>query len=331
MRDVVIRTAAAGAIAVAVAVLGGYIGARTAPATRPAGPTAQQLTASMEKLRPLYKKLGERRPGDWLYHHKEPGQTFEQYRRCKPTLPRGKRRVIHIQPLGQFTDPQRKIVTLVAEFMGRFYNLPAHVQKDLPMSLIPPDARRVHPSWGDRQILTGYVLDRVLKPRLPSDAAVYLAFAGSDLWPGRGWNFVFGQASLRDRVGVWSIYRYGDPGKDAPSSRRCLLRTLKTAVHETGHMFSMLHCTAYECGMCGSNSLAESDRRPLAFCPECMAKVCWATGADPVERYRKLAEFCKTEGLKAEAEFYGKCLKALTGSSEVAAKGPPKRTGGPGS
>ena len=75
----------------------------------------------------------------------------------------------------------------------------------------------------------------------------------------------------------------------------------------------MLHCTAYECNMCGSNSLTESDRRPSALCPECLAKVCWATVSDPVERYRKLKAFCEKHGLKDEAAFYGRSIKALGG------------------
>jgi archaemetzincin len=114
-------------------------------------------------------------------------------------------------------------------------------------------------------------------------------------------------------VGVWSIYRNGDPDAGREGFRLCLLRTLKTAAHELGHMFSIPHCTLYECGMCGSNSREEADRRPLWLCPECMAKVCWATEADPVERYKKLSEFAREQGLKAEQEFYEQSIKTLEG------------------
>ena len=179
------------------------------------------------------------------------------------------------------------------------------------MDLIPPEARREHPTWHVPQILTTYVLDKVLRPRLPEDACAYLALTASDLWPGEGWNFVFGQASLSDRVGVWSIHRNGDPSEGDPAFRRCLLRTLKTASHETGHMFSIRHCTLYECNMCGSNHREESDRRPLWLCPHCLAKLCHATGADPVKRFEALAEFSKTQGLKPEQAFYEKSLAVL--------------------
>jgi len=74
----------------------------------------------------------------------------------------------------------------------------------------------------------------------------------------------------------------------------------------------MLHCTAYECNMCGSNHREESDRRPIALCPECLAKVCWAAAVDPTQRFRSLAEFCKENGLTDEAAFYEKSIEALT-------------------
>ncbi len=272
----------------------------------------KQIRNAMEKLRPLHRRLGRPRPGDWLDQHPEPGQTFSQYVASDPVVPTGKRRVIYVQPLGDFSRTQREIISLTADFMGRYFGLPVNVREDIPLSAVPAAARRVHPSWGDPQILTTYVLERVLRPALPPDAVAYIAFTASDLWPGRGWNFVFGQASLRERVGVWSIYRNGDSDANADAFRLCLLRTIKTATHEMGHMLSMFHCTAYECNMCGSNHREESDRRPVALCPECVAKVWWATRTDPIERYRKLAAFCREHGMEAKRKFYEKSLHALT-------------------
>ncbi|HOD81917.1 MAG: Peptidase family M54 [Planctomycetes bacterium ADurb.Bin126] len=280
-------------------------------AETPKPPTPTELVAVRAKLVPLHRPLGKPGPHDWLASHPEPGQTFEQYLAGRPTLPRRPRNVIYIQPLGEFTQPQRKIVTLTADFMGRYFALAVKVQPDLPLALVPAKARRTHPTWGDKQILTSYVLDDILKPRLPKDAAAFIAFTASDLWPGEGWNFVFGQASLSERVGVWSIYRNGEPDKGEAAFRLCLLRTLKTATHETAHMFGLWHCTKYECNMCGSNNRDESDRRPVALCPECLAKVCWACQADPAERFGSLIEFCARHGLKDEAAFLEKSRKAI--------------------
>ena len=272
---------------------------------------ASMLPAKFRKLVPLHTTLGKPQPGDWLDRHDEPGQTFRQYVRGRPVKPDRVRRVINIQPLGDFNRTEREILDKTAEFMGIYFDLPVKLREDLPLSTIPNEARRTHPTWGDKQILTTYVLDEVLRRRLPDDACVFLALTASDLWPGEGWNFVFGQASLRERVGVWSIYRNGDPTESDDAYRLCLRRTIKTATHETGHMFSMRHCTLYKCNMCGSNHRAESDRHPLALCPLCLAKLCYATDADPQKRFQKLVAFCRENGLQDEQAFYEKLLSAL--------------------
>ncbi len=273
------------------------------------------LPAKIKKLLPLHRPLGRPGPSDWLANHEEPGETFRQYVRGRPVTPDRRRRVIYVQPLGDFTENQRKIVSLTAEFMQIYFGLPVKVRDDLPLDEIPPEARRKHPSWGMDQILTSYVLQRVLYPRLPRDATAYIAFTASDLWPGEGWNFVFGQASLTHRVGVWSIYRNGDPDGSDEAFRLCLVRTIKTATHETGHMFSMKHCIRYECNMCGSNHRAERDRLPLWLCPHCLAKLCWATKVDPEERFGNLIDFCEANGLEREQASFEKSLAAMRGSA----------------
>ena len=273
-----------------------------------------RLPATFRKLLPLHTKLGPPQPGDWLAEHKEPGQSYSRYLQSRPIRVDRKRRAIYVQSLGDFDSAQRKVFDRTAEFLGLYFQSPVKVREDLSLDLVPASARREHPTWHVPQILSTYVLDQVLRPRLPADACAYIALTTSDLWPGRGWNFVFGQASLSERVGVWSIARNGDPHGDDAAFRLCLLRTLKTASHETGHMFSMQHCTLYECNMCGSNHREEADRRPLWLCPHCLAKLCYATGADPVRRFKDLVAFSKREGLKPEQEFYEKSLAILEGA-----------------
>ncbi len=39
---------------------------------------------------------------DWLAVHREPGQTFEQFRRSRPIQPDAHRRIVYLQPLGRF-------------------------------------------------------------------------------------------------------------------------------------------------------------------------------------------------------------------------------------
>lgn len=270
-----------------------------------------RLPSPFNKLLPLHTKLGKPKPGDWLAEHSEPGQTYSEYVAGQPIRPDKTRCSIYILPLGDFDKQQKKIIDETAEFMGVYFQLPVKIQETMSLDRIPAKARRKHPSWGMPQVLSTYVLDEVLRPQLPKDACAYIAFTTSDLWPGKGWNFVFGQASLSERVGVWSIYRNGDPNGSDSERRLCLLRTLKTATHETGHMFSMYHCTFYDCNLCGSNNREEADSQPIWLCPICLAKLCHATGADPAKRYRELAAFCKVHGFEKQQKFYEKSLEML--------------------
>lgn len=165
----------------------------------------RQIREAGNKIEPLHQRKLPAGPNDWLAQHKEAGQTFDQYLKSKPNRPTATRTTLYVQPLGEFSERQTRLVEETAELLGLFYNLPVKTLDSLGLEVIPDEARRTHPAWGDRQILSTYVLDKVLKPRLPADAVAMLALTTSDLWPGDNWNFVFGQASLAERVGVWSL------------------------------------------------------------------------------------------------------------------------------
>lgn len=242
-------------------------------------------------------------PGEWRAQYDEPGQTFAEYLDCSPTLPTPARRMIHVQPLGALTAAKRNAVRLTAEYIHLAFDLPVVIDPPLVPGALPRSARRRR-SNGTQQTCSMYIIDSLLRPRLPDDAMSVLAITSADLWPGGDMNFVFGQGSLRHRVGVWSLHRLGSPDARSLEFRQLMMRAVKIATHELGHMFSMLHCTRYRCTMQDPNSLAETDRTPLAFCPECMAKICWATRGRPAHRYAQLAGFCERNGLAAEAAFF---------------------------
>jgi archaemetzincin len=241
--------------------------------------------------------------GDWLESQKESGETFEEYIASNPTLPTAERRTIYIQPIGNFSPQQRNAIRLTAEYMRAFYDLPVQLNPDRQLGNVPRDLKRESGYPKRIQIRTQYFLDDILPKLLKDDASALIAFTNYDLYPGDTWAFVFGQASLKGRVGVWSLARLNDMvlEKDDPRDR-LVLRTLKIAMHETGHMFSMRHCTKYDCLMSGTNHLAETDRRPLDGCPECMSKVAWAMNYDPADRYKTLAKFWRKNGRSDEAK-----------------------------
>jgi archaemetzincin len=260
------------------------------------------------KLRPFANPLPAPRSGDWLAEHDEPGQTFAEYLDAQPVRKSDTLHTIYLCLVGEFTEAQRRILALNEQYLALFFDSPVTVQRQIALASIPARARRTHPSWGDEQVLTGYILHEILEPERAADALAYLALTASDLWPGRGWNFVFGEASLRQRIGVWSIYRNGDPETDFPL---CLRRTLGTASHETGHILGMAHCTACLCLMNGSNHQEEKDRRPLHPCPVCLRKLCWNLRVEPVPYLTRLKAFCQQNGLDPETGWYERAIAAL--------------------
>jgi archaemetzincin len=263
-----------------------------------------------DRLRSLARPLDEPEVGDWLAEHREKGQTFRQYLSANPVRRDKEYSAIHLCLIGDFDGPRQRVVDLTGQYLSLFFDVPVRLRRQIPLGEIPARARRRHPEWGNEQILSTFILRELLEPDTPDDALAYLALTARDLWPGKGWNFVFGQANLRKRVGVWSIYRNGDPGKGAEAFRRCLRRTLSTGAHETGHVLTMKHCTAYSCLMNGSNSQEESDRKPLHPCPVCLRKLCWNLQVEPVPHLRRLAGFCAGQGL-GEAEWYARAAAAL--------------------
>jgi archaemetzincin len=261
------------------------------------------------KLRPLASPLPPPSPGDWLAQHPEPGQTFEEYLNSRPVHKTNKLHTIYLCLVGDFTEAQRRILKLTQDYLAVSFHCEVKVNRHIAIAAFPARARRTHPTSGDSQLLTGYILHDVLKPDRPADALAYLALTASDLWPGKGWNFVFGEADLRERIGVWSIYRNGDPGSN---SLLCLRRTLTTASHETGHILGIWHCTAYSCLMNGSNHQEEKDRRPMHLCPVCLRKLCWNLGIEPVAYLTALKTFCSQNGLNTDAGWYEKAIKTLS-------------------
>jgi archaemetzincin len=286
--------------------MGWLVRARAAGVSELPSPAAYRKKADL--IRHLFTAKKPPEPGDWLAQHREPGQTFAQYTTCDPNRPVEGRRAIYLVELGGFDEARKKVMETLVEFMGLVFQLEVKSLPPIDPEVIPASARRINGGTMQPQWQSVHILDKVLVPRRPADAVALLALTPTDLWPGEGWNFVFGQASLAQRVGVWSTARFGDPGK---GPKPFLRRVLQVAVHETGHMFGMRHCTAYECGMNGSNSLEESDRAPLAFCPECEAKLWWVCGQDPVKRAGLLADFARRHGFGTEATLWEAQVKAL--------------------
>src|SRR5258705_129015 len=101
---------------------------------------------------------------------------------------------------------------------------------------IVPDSLKRFRGTEQEQLLTIPILD-YLQKNIPKDGLIVMAITSKDLYPGGGFNFVFGQARTKKRVSVSSIFRYSaEPIADSLNYQTCLERLIKTSSHEMGHM-----------------------------------------------------------------------------------------------
>jgi archaemetzincin len=269
------------------------------------------LSADASEFEPIPRPA----PHDWLAVHPEPGQIFDEFKASRPNRPNESRRVIYLQPLGEFVADRSPSIEKLRGFATAFFSMEVKALPAVSLDATRFTTRR-NPHTGNLQIFTGDVLN-FLKGRVSADAFCVLAVTMEDLYPEPSWNFVFGQASLRERVGVYSFARYdpafyGEPR--VPNYETLLLRrSCKVFAHETSHMFGLAHCTFFNCLMNGSNHLAESDRRPLHLCPVCLRKLQWSIGFDVLERYEALERVTRADGFADEADWLSNEIRILRG------------------
>ena len=293
-------------------------------------PSAEKRAAAVGDLRTLprtlQRALAPNGPGfepipapegsDWLSQHAEQGQTFLQFTASNPNRPTPTRRILYLQPLGEFAPGASPSIERLKAFTAAYFSMEVKALPPISME----EARlttRIH--FGKEQILAPAVL-AFLKRRLPPDSFCMLAVTMTDLYPEPSWNFVFGMASLQERVGVFSFARY-DPGADRtarPKEREALImeRSCKVLAHEAGHMFGLAHCVFYSCLMNGSNHLEETDLQPLHLCPVCLRKLQWSIGFDVLRRYQSLRQIARDAGLANEAGFLDAQIEALSSSEK---------------
>jgi len=288
----------------------------------------------------FFEPIHEPGPYDWLSQHskKENKQTFKEFQaNWKPiTLTQ-----VYLLPLGEFPqvdyDPTSQSyssapsITQLQEYAKAFFTLPVTLLPPLVLKEENKDhylftwrdqnytiTKRINGSW--IQLYTkdiNDVLFSIKKKYFPSEAFCVTGITMYDLYPDPAWNFVFGQARLKQSVGIFSFIRYGDyfyryhgkPLKVVPESVTLsqdeyavlLKRSIKVMFHETCHMFGIEHCCYFRCPMTGSNNLVESDSRPMFLCPMDLHKLQYRIGFDVIERYKALeAFFLKYESLFSE-------------------------------
>ncbi|WP_193211305.1 archaemetzincin [Luteolibacter marinus] len=291
-------------------VTGGVAAAVFVPPSRSERESAAGSLLSLEPpLRQAFMDHGEfqakKEPGglDWLATHEEPGQTFNEYLGSRPNVPNAGRGKLYILPIGGFEKGIAPDLAKLKDYTAAYYH-------PMPVEMLPvladaevPAKGRINGMSGKKQWKSTDLL-RWLPGKLPKDGYAMIAVTMTDLYPDENWNFVFGQASTRNRVGVFSFARYhpawtGGVG-DAGTEALVLRRAAKVLTHEMGHMFGIRHCIYYECNMNGANHLVEADSTPMHLCPVCLRKLHHAIRFDPLGRYAGLGKFYRANEMNQE-------------------------------
>ena len=244
--------------------------------------------------------------GDWLFSHKENGQSFEQFVRTKHVVPTKEENIIYLQPIGKFDSMQIKQIELVRQYLQIFFQLETKVLGNVSNDIIPNHARRIG-DVGQEQFLAGYILTDVLKEENPNKRIALMAITEKDLYPKPEWNYVFGLASYRDKIAVSSIHRM----QEEADFNLCLDRLLKICSHEIGHMFGLHHCINANCVMNGTNSMWETDNHFIRLCSLCQRKLNSGFKYDNKKRLTELEKYFKENNLAEGIELMKKDLKSI--------------------
>lgn len=246
--------------------------------------------------------LAEPQPGEWLYEHSENGQTFRQYKNSYPVKPTEKRKIICIKPIGKFDKLQTTQIELIREYLEIYFQLKTITLTTVGDNDIPDTDRRIGYDKAE-QLHAPYILDHILKNNIPDSAIVLMGISEKELYPKPDWNFVFGLAYLKQRVGISSLYRMQDAKPLTEENfALSLSRILKISSHEIGHMFSIKHCIYAACVMNGANHMQETDHSPMRACSVCQQKLQNSIGYDAEKRLKELINFLEKNKLNKEAQ-----------------------------
>jgi len=164
----------------------------------------------------------------------------------------------------------REAVACIGDSLGREFGLPLRAI-GLPAIDFAYDAGRA-------QYASIPVLEMLLA-LCPADGAKLLAVTARDLFI-PVLTFVFGHALLSGRAAVVSLARLRQEFYRLPADQPIFVeRAVKEALHESGHMFGLVHCAERACAMSLSTGVRQIDGKRAAFCGPCTARLSRGRGA----------------------------------------------------
>jgi len=165
---------------------------------------------------------------------------------------------IAVLPMGKVPEAA---LNAVAYRIPHYFNHPVRILSPLE---IPPDAFDER-----RRQYNAATIIRVLETMTFEACAKVIAIVNVDLFIPI-FTHVMGEAQEGGRFALVSMYRLlKGRSEGRPSALKALERLEKIALHELGHLFSMVHCADEKCIMHFSGNLQDIDRIMLDFCAYC--------------------------------------------------------------
>jgi archaemetzincin len=233
---------------------------------------------------------------DWLSNQEEDGQTFNQFLYDRYNLMSINRNIIYINPLQEM--PQQFLDNLYLYCQSFFYTMQVKLINIVSLQSLKVKSR-INQYSKKIQYHAGQINSKTVK-YVPNDAHCMISILLDDLYPESSWNYVFGLASIDERVGVFSFARYSssfEKKNEAINFDNYLLYcSCSTLTHEICHTFGLEHCIYYTCLMNGCNNMEEAKKQPLYECPVCLRKLQYSIGFDILERYKKMLNVTKMFG-----------------------------------
>ena len=271
------------------------------------------------------------RKGDWLSEHTEKGQSFVSFLRAQlKAAPHASFNTVALVILGRGLS--ERVVADLGRYVAAFYQLevaligPLDVESEMASgkirSTVNEHTGQIQMFCHDAMIHAVAAVKEVRE--LSRKVVATMAVTMIDLTPNEEWNFVYGQASLTDGRGVFSLARFSPEFNDEfvaskeEADQVVLERACKVVTHELGHIFGLKHCIYFTCLMGGVNHVGELVRQPLLLCPACLQKLIHSFHWDLKARYEDLARVCEALGLREASRRLRASHVAVVGGFQTA-------------
>jgi len=232
---------------------------------------------ALEKIDEYWVHKTHPKAGDWLWEQNEQGQCYPQFTGNKNAVLSSGKNVIYIVPIKRKENSviNKKLLQDYKKMIKAFYyGVKVQILKNVYVEDLVTN-EKLEWSENEEQFNSKKFLSwiNVKYGYLKKNYIGIISIIDEDLFCDE-LNYVFGLACPMTQVGISSVVRYTAKFTEEEFDYNTfLMRTLKTTLHEIGHMFGLLHCIYYECNMNGSNNLEKSDIRPIYFCPVCYRKL----------------------------------------------------------